>query len=239
MLIGIKYENGCLKRNIGCRLGSIEIAKCLNEKFIFPEIDKNNCENALKQIEVLKGKIFVGGDHSVSYSLVKGFSKRFKNFGLVIFDAHPDCCEPFKTVTHEDWLRKLIQEKIIKKENVLLFGIRDIDKTEVEFLKGMNIIKCEEILNDKEIALKQFFDFIVKFKNVYLSLDIDIIDPMDAPGTGCKVKKGLKREMFLEIIKKISKFKSIKRIDLVEVNPKLDVNGKTIKLGCEVIKLLK
>ncbi|MBI4154680.1 arginase family protein, partial [Candidatus Woesearchaeota archaeon] len=182
MFTCINYEMGCLGRNIGCRLGCVEIVKELNIKASFPDLDKNNCDKVLKQIENLKGRIFIGGDHSISYALVKGFFKRFKNFGLVVFDAHPDCCEPFKTVTHEDWLRKLIEEKVIKKENILLFGIREVDKTEFEFLKGMSIIKCKEILENKDYTNK-LMNFINKFKNIYLSLDIDVVDPKDAPGT--------------------------------------------------------
>ncbi len=230
MIVGVKYEGGCLNRNKGCSEGCVEIGKKL--KIEFPKINNFNCDKSLEQIEDLKGKVFIGGDHSISYSLVKGFKRKHKTFGLIIFDAHADCCEPFKTATHEDWLRKLIQEKIIKKENVLLIGVRDVDKTEVEFLKNMEIIKCEDLLNNLEII-----NFVNRFKNVYLSLDIDVVDARDAPGTGCKVKKGIRKELFLKIIKELSRFKNIKRVDLVEVNPKLDIENKTVKLAVEIIKI--
>lgn len=231
MLTIVKYEGGQLGRNKGCS-SCKEIIKGLKVKFNFPKLDLMNCDKALKQIENLKGNFFIGGDHSISYALVKGFKKKFKNFGLVVFDAHPDCCKPFKTVTHEDWLRKLIEEKIIKKRDVLLVGIREVDKTEVNFLKGIKIIRCDEVVDNEIIG------FLEKYKSVYLSLDIDVVDPKDAPGTGCRVKKGIKGKYFLQIIKTIKKFKNIKRIDLVEVNPSLDENEKTIKLAIKILKEL-
>ncbi len=232
MLTIVKYEGGHLGRNKGCGLSSRMISKGLRVKFNLPKLDFYDCDKALKQIEDLKGKIFLGGDHSITYGLIKGFKKKFRKFGLIVFDAHPDCCKPFKTVTHEDWLRKLIEEKIIKKKDVILVGIREIDKTEINFLKGIKIIKCNEFDNAKLIS------FLKKYKNVYLSLDIDVVDPKDAPGTGCKVKRGINGKSFLQIIGKLKNFKNIKRVDLVEVNPLLDKNKKTINLARKILREL-
>ena len=232
MLTMINYEGGHLGRNKGCGLAGEKLSKNYQIKFSFPKINLFDCDKALKQIEGLKGNIFLGGDHSITYALVKGFKRKFKKFGLVVFDAHPDCCKPFKTVTHEDWLRKLIEEKTIKKKDVLLVGIREIDKTEVDFLKGIKIVRCNEINNAK------LMDFFEKYKYIYLSLDIDVVDPKDAPGTGCRVKNGIKGNTLLQVIKEIKKFKNIKRIDIVEFNPLLDKNKKTITLAKKILQEL-
>ncbi len=229
MITCVRYEGGCLGRNKGCENSYLKIAE--HFKIKLPLIDKENSEEALKSIEKLKGKRFVGGDHSITFSLVKGFSFKFKKFGLIVLDAHADCCKSFKIVTHEDWLRSLIEEKIIKKENVLLVGVREIDKTEQAFLKNLRVVNWKN--------LDEIKSFLLKFKNVYLSIDVDVIDPEDAPGTGCKVKKGLRKKEFLKLIRFFKEFKNVKRIDVVEFNHLLDRGNKTANLVIKTLEILK
>ncbi|GAG19205.1 unnamed protein product, partial [marine sediment metagenome] len=79
--------------------------------------------------------IIIGGDHSITYACFKAFSKKFQNPGLIIFDAHPDLVNDFSPPTHEDFLRVLIKEGHLKKENIVLVGTRNWHSNEQEFLK--------------------------------------------------------------------------------------------------------
>ena len=79
----------------------------------------------------------------------------------------------------------------------------------------------------------------MNFSDLYLSIDIDVLDPKFAPGTGYHEKNGLSDEELFNILKKLKTLKNIKRFDLVEVNPDKDKNGKTIKLAAKIINRLK
>jgi len=85
---------------------------------------------------------FLGGDHSISYSTTRAFFDYCDDSGkkpcLIVFDAHADCMVPMKEPTHEEWLRKLIEDGFPTK-NILLVAVRNYWKDEMEFLKEKNI----------------------------------------------------------------------------------------------------
>lgn len=95
-------------------------------------------ENSLETFETKPQVIFLGGDHSISYSIGKAFlddcRKEKKKPCLIIFDAHADCMEPMQEPTHEEWLRALV-EAGFPPENILLVGARNIEKSEIKFIK--------------------------------------------------------------------------------------------------------
>ena len=125
------------------------------------EIDNSNIETANKAISKTVSEldipaILIGGDHSMTYSSFKAFSKKYSNPGLIVFDAHLDCENNFSPPTHEDYLRVLIEEGHVKKENVILIGIRNFHSKELEFAKKNNlkIYDMRELSRDgkREIA---------------------------------------------------------------------------------------
>ncbi len=85
--------------------------------------------NSFKMFENHPKTIYLGGDHSISYSLVRGFFDSCENSAkepfLIVFDAHADCMTPMKEPTHEEWLRKLIEDGFPAK-NILLVGVRNM-----------------------------------------------------------------------------------------------------------------
>ena len=132
-IVKIPFSSGSLGKNNGCekapdllveRLRKYE----LNEdgKSVIFEVsevktDKNNFDLTFENIGNEEGDIFIGGDHSITYSCFK--SMKGKNKGIMIFDAHPDLEVGTKTVDHESYLRSLIEEGSVKKENVVLIGV--------------------------------------------------------------------------------------------------------------------
>ncbi len=196
-------------------------------------------KNAFKMFENQLKTIYLGGDHSISYSLARSFFDFCQSSGkepcLIVFDAHADCMDPLKEPTHEEWLRKLIEEGF-PTENILLVGTRNIKQEEMIFLKekGIRIISMNQILEN----LQDTCDIIMEFsnaKNLYVSIDIDVIDPAFAPGTGYIEPGGLSSRDFLYMIQRINKIKNLKAIDIVEINPDKDENNKTIKLGAKIL----
>ncbi|MDP2629065.1 MAG: arginase family protein [Nanoarchaeota archaeon] len=199
-------------------------------------------ENSLEMFQEKPKTIFIGGDHSISFSIAKAFldycGKEKKKSCLVVFDAHADCMKPMKEPTHEEWLRKLIEEGF-PSENVLLVGVRNIWKDEIVFLKEKKIQMIS--MNQLNDDLHETCDTIMEFSNgkeLYVSLDVDVVDPVFAPGTGYPESGGLTSRQFLYLIQRINKAKNLRAVDIVEINPEKDNNDITVKLGAKIVSEL-
>lgn len=200
-------------------------------------------ENSSEIFETKPQAIFLGGDHSISYSIGKAFLEHCKMSNkkpcIIVFDSHPDLMNPAdkNSPTHEEWLRGLI-EKGFPKENVLIVGLRNCHKDEIKFLKE-NKIKTISI-NSLTEDLQNMCDTIMEFANgreLYVSIDIDIIDPVFAPATGYPEVGGLTSRQFIYLIQRIKKIKTLRTIDIVEINSEKDkqYGNITIKLGAKVL----
>jgi len=198
-------------------------------------------KNAFEFFETKSKTVFLGGDHSISYSLVRAFFDSCKRGGkepcLIVFDAHADCMKSVdgNFPTHEEWLRGLI-ENGFPVENILLVGVRNMWKDEISFLKEKNVrmIPMNQLLND----LHETCDTIMEFargKELYVSVDIDVIDPVFALATGYCEPGGLTSRQFLYLIHRINKIKNLKSVDIVEINPDKDRDNLTIKLGAKIL----
>ena len=239
-----------LNKTKGCEFAPKEISKILEKDFLKVDFDNDELDKATKKIyefafEILnkeKKVSFVGGDHSASYPLTRAFFDYCDNSGkkpcLIIFDAHPDCMEPMdpEFPTHEEWLRGLIDDGFPTK-NILLIGARNLDNVEKSFLKekGIRQIEMKSFLEDLNVTIESIMEFS-SGKELYLSIDIDFIDPAFAPGTGCPEAGGLSSKEFLYLCDRMSKMKNLKAIDLVEINPKKDVGSLTVKLGAKILE---
>ena len=196
-------------------------------------------KNSFKMFETHPKTIYIGGDHSISYSIGRGFFDYCQNFGkepcLIVFDAHADCMKPMKEPTHEEWLRKLIEDGFPAR-NILLVGVRNMWQDEIVFLreKGIRMISMNQFLDN----LQDTCDIIMEFSNgkdLYVSIDIDVIDPAFAPGTGHLESGGLSSRDFIYAIQRINKIRNLRGIDIVEINPDKDENNKTVKLGAKIL----
>ena len=169
---------------------------------------------ALKYDELLA----VGGDHSISYPLVFTFKEKYPEGKIVIFDAHPDCEVHTDTPTHEDWIRMLIEGGVVKPGEVYFIGVRKITGREREFMR-----KHEIEVN------RQIPDLTGP---VYLSIDIDVLDPEECDGFHFKEKDGLKISELIPMIKQLKPH--VKFADLVETFP----DEKTIEVAKQIISIL-
>jgi agmatinase len=199
-------------------------------------------QNSFEIFEENPKVIFLGGDHSISYSLTRAFFDFCENSGkepcLIVFDAHADCDNPNKEPTHEEWLRKLVEDGF-PVENILLIGVRKIWKNEMDFIKkkGIKIISMEQLRSNIEDSC----DIIMEFTNgkeLYVSIDVDVIDPAFAPATGYPEIGGLSSREFIYLIQRINKMKNLRAVDIVEINPLKDRDNLTIKLGAKILSEL-
>lgn len=253
---GLEKTKGCEKAGNAIlkslqEIYSSEIGNPINADLLDVEeihLDNSNLEltnnliykNSFKIYETKPKVVFLGGDHSISYSTVRAFLDYCENSGkkpcLIVFDAHPDCMEPLKEPTHEEWLRKVVEEGF-PAENILLVGIRNSWESEIEFIKEKKIRTLS--INSILLNIEDSCDAIMEFSNgkeLYVSIDIDVIDPAFAPATGYSNEVGgLTSREFLYLISRINKIKNLRALDLVEINPEKDSDGKTVKLGAKIL----
>ena len=208
------------------------------------KVDNMNIEEAEKIIynEVKKvfkedsKYIFIGGDHSITYPIFKAFSESNENSFLIVFDAHADCDYPAKEPTHEEFLRAILEEKLVKPENVILVGIRKMWDIEKEFLEEKGIKVFEDIFNVEAVA-----DYITEKangKDVYVSVDIDVLDPAFAPAVNYPEPNGLSSKELFYLLKRIFHIKSLKTLDIVEAVPEKDkkYDYRTVKICAKIIE---
>ena len=260
-IVKVPGINGLGKTN-GCEKAGNEILKTLrkihsNEAGIPIDVDLLDLEeihldngnieeaneliykNSLKAFETKPKTIFLGGDHSISYSLTKGFfdycKQESKQPCLIVFDSHPDCMPPMKEPTHEDWLSKLIEEGF-PAENVLVVGLRNSWKTETMFLKEKKIqqISINSVMEDIDNIADTIMEF-TQGKEVYVSVDIDVLDPAFAPATGYPVAGGLTSRQMIYLIQRLNKIKTLKGVDIVEINPEKQGGEMTVQLGAKIL----
>jgi agmatinase len=199
-----------------------EVCKGFSYESVY--LDRNDLSMQLNQIYSVSkhcfrdgGFFFVGGDHSISYPIIKSFFERYKeNSKLLIFDAHPDLMEPMQEPTHEEWLRGIV-ELGLNTKNILIVGVRrnskNVDKKEISFAKKnkINLIYSDEFEKRK----KEILDF-VSLGKVYLSFDIDVFDSSIISSTGYPEKEGLTEDQVFFILNEIKE--KLFSGDLVEIN---------------------
>ena len=180
------------------------IRKEMNNDFEIIDVDNFNIEKSEKQIsekakEILENDqrvCFVGGDHSITYPIMKSFSEKYKDSFLIVMDAHADAMPPMKEPTHEEFLRAII-EFGFDTSKIILIGARKIEPEEKEFLDKNGIKVFGEIENVESVA-----DYVTENAighDVYFSLDIDVLDPSYAPAVNYQEVNGIQIPYNVEV----------------------------------------
>lgn len=255
-IIKVKSSQGSLGKNLGCEEAPELVLEFYN-KLILNESFSDTIAN-VHDLKIFNGNLektnqaifdeasrydkafFLGGDHSITYSIFKAFSYKHKNPGLLIFDAQPDCEVYTDIATHEDFVRKLVEDGYLKVENVILVGVRSFSKNEIEFLKQNKIrfFSMKDLFNDIQSSCDEIMELSMGFDGLYLSVDIDVVDPAFAPGTGYLEPGGLSTRELIYFIQRIKLLKNIMFMDMVEINPEKDINNLTVSLGAKILREL-
>ncbi|MBI2629418.1 arginase family protein [Candidatus Pacearchaeota archaeon] len=202
-------------------------------------------ENSLEEIGNNERVIFLGGDHSMSYSNVKAFSDMCKSENkeafLIVFDAHPDCEENILSeyaVNSRNWLRKLIEEGF-PNNKIIIIGMRKSSDEENAFLKENNV----RVYNMKDlIDIEEMCDIIMELANadkdnqLYISVDIDVVDSIFVPGVARPEAAGLTARQLIYFLQRLNLLRSLRVIDVTEINTERDINNNCVKLGAKVVE---
>ena len=176
--------------------------------------------------------ILIGGDHSITSEVIKSISKKTKPISLVYFDAHPDFVSSttnyYGSVFHD------VLPHIDIKSSIQI-GIRTPEQEELENIKKHNL-KIITPFDIVENGVKEIANSILETigNNVYISFDMDCIDPSFAPGVSVPVPMGLKNVEAVYLLKEIVK-RGIVGMDLMEVCPSYDIKDRTSHLASRII----
>ncbi len=182
----------------------------------------NNVEKGIKKVyNLCKKSVMIGGEHTVTYAAINAIKPDL----LIVFDAHLDLRDELfgEKLCHATYLRRILERHDIE---IVIIGARAFSKEELMYANSeeeINVIKTDEISEIKSVDLiKSVIDSV---DSVYLSLDMDVIDPSEAPAVGNPAPEGASISMVLDLINKVSSTK-FKGFDLNEVTPLYD-NGIT------------
>lgn len=196
------------------------------------ELPFGNASRALDIIEentaciYSKGKkiLGIGGEHLVTLAEIKAVSKYHENLAVIQFDAHTDLREEYlgETLTHSGVMKQIA--KIIGFENIAQIGIRSGEKEEFELMKKYSTLK----FNYNE--LEKFKD-----KNIFITIDLDVLDPSVMSGVGTPEAGGLSYNELLGWLKYLKDFNVI-GIDIVELAPDIDTTKNSTAAACKLIR---
>jgi arginase len=213
-------------------------------------------DEALACVEREDIAIFLGGDHSISIGTVSAVTSGIEPVGVLWVDAHGDFNTPDITPSgnvHGMALAALMGQgapeltgigragaKLTASQTVL-FGTRDLDVAERQAVRaaGILVVTMREIDEvGVAVAARKALEYLSGVARLHVSLDMDALDPMEAPGVGTPVSGGLTfREAHL-LMETLADTGKVSSLDIVEVNPILDDRNRTARLAVDLASSL-
>jgi agmatinase len=191
-------------------------------------------------LEAEKIPVTIGGEHTITLGVVKGLGDKASKTAIVSFDAHLDLRNEFMglKLSHTTFMRR-INEKL-KPCKIIEVGTRAVCKEELAYAKkaGVEFFTTQQIRREgSEKIAKQLREKLAKYKNVYLSIDMDVLDPAYAPAVQNPEPEGLEPHALLDILSSICD-KRLVGFDVVEVAPNYDSGVSAIQAAKVMFEVL-
>ncbi len=185
------------------------------------EITEDNVDSIYNDNKKLLG---VGGEHLITLASVKSVLKKFDNVAVIQFDAHTDLRKQYlgEELTHSGVMYRIAQ--LIGYENIAQIGLRSGEKEEFD------IVKKHKTLKTKKEELDKF-----KNKNIFLTIDLDVLDPSLMSGVGTPEAGGLTYQELMEWIVYLKDF-NIVGADIMELAPDIDITKTSSATCCKLIR---
>jgi len=171
--------------------------------------------------------ISLGGDHSITYPIVRAFARKFNNLSVLHFDAHPDIYDSYQgnRNSHASPFARIMEQKLVKR--LVQVGIRTFTAHQREQVRkfGVESIEMRNLTPD----LRLEFD-----SPVYISFDVDALDPAFAPGVSHREPGGLTTRQAIELIQRLKG--QVVGADIVEFNPRMDPLHVTGTVCAKILK---
>ena len=201
------------------------------------ELCFGNTEKVLNQIKDFTGRILsdnkllvmIGGEHLVTLGAVKAAFEKYPDLHIIHFDAHADMRDDYlgEKLSHATVMRRC--HDLLGENKIFQFGIRSGEREEFKFSKEHNFINKFNFDGLDETITK------LKNKPVYFSIDLDVLDPADFPGTGTPEAGGVNFKELLPAIFDVCKLNII-GIDMTELSPSCDLSGRSTSLACKLLR---
>jgi agmatinase len=175
-------------------------------------------------LEAKKTPVTIGGEHTITLGIVKGLGVKTSKTAIVSFDAHLDLRNEFLglKLSHTTFMRRINAE--LKPAKIIEVGTRAVCKEELAYAKkaGIEFLTAQQIRKEgSEKIAKQLKEKLAQYKNIYLSTDMDVLDPAYAPAVQNPEPEGLETHILLDILCSICD-KRVIGFDVVEVAPNYD-----------------
>lgn len=221
----------------------IDFGDCLMHPTDISESQRRITE-ALEEVlatEACENWFILGGDHSISYSTIKAFSKRRK-IGVLQFDAHHDLRNTEDGgPTNGTPFRRLIDNGILQGRAITQIGIRDFmnAKSYHQFAKqhGVRVYSMMQVRTmGIEGIVERELEYLAKFVDeIYLSVDMDVLDQTFAPGCPAIGPGGMDSYTLLRAIEIAARHPLVKMMDIVEIDPTKDFRDMTSKTAAYLL----
>ena len=177
-----------------------------------------------------KKPLIVGGEHLVSLPIIETLAKQYPDLFIIHFDAHTDLREDYmgQPLSHASVMRRAWE--IIGDNRIFQFGIRSGTKEEFTWAKDHTCLHPFDLEGLEEIV------DLLKDRPVYLSIDLDVLDPSIFPGTGTPEPGGVSFNTLINSFKQLSKLNQLVGADVVELSPHYDLSGVSTAVCCKVVR---
>lgn len=157
--------------------------------------------------------ISLGGDHSITHPIVRAFARKYRDLSILHFDAHPDIYDNFQgnPNSHASPFARIMEQKLVKR--LVQVGIRTFTTHQREQVRKFGVESIE--MRDITPNLQLEFD-----SPVYISFDVDALDPAFAPGVSHREPGGLSTRQAIDLIQRLKG--KVVGADIVEFNPRMD-----------------
>ena len=223
-------------------------ARSNTQKTTFPTIDSMYEEIAPRVREITDANLrplILGGDHSITYPVVKALASSVTSSGtttrpltILHFDAHPDFYPDFggNPASHASPFARIMEDPDVDCQKLVQIGIRTLNAVQKEhmesFSERMHVISAHQVPNDWTGILSN------TEAAIYISVDMDVLDPAFAPGVSHRESGGLSVRQVLDLIHSIPSEATIIGADIVEYNVDRDVDVLTASAAAKIMKEL-
>jgi len=208
----------------------------------------NDTKKTLERLELVikdilgegKTPVTIGGEHTITSGIMKGLGDRASRTAIVSFDAHLDLRNEFLglKLSHTTFMRRINEE--VKPAKIIEVGTRAVCKEELDYAKnaGIEFLTAQQIRKKgHEHIAKQLKENLSKYESIYLSIDMDVLDPAYAPAVQNPEPEGIETYALLDILHNICD-KRVIGFDIVEVTPHYDYGTSAIQAAKIIFEFL-
>jgi agmatinase len=184
--------------------------------------------------------ITIGGEHTITYGIAKGFGKKAAETAIVSFDAHLDLRNEYSglRMSHTTFMRRTNED--VKPAKIIEVGTRAVCKEELKYAKEADIefLTTQYVRKEgSERIGKQLKEKLKAYKNIYLSVDMDILDPAFVPAVQNPEGDGLETQFLLDILNSICD-KRVIGFDVLEIAPDYDRGISAIQAARIIFEII-